>query len=395
MIYKLSEEQLNKLSYIHQSIEGLITVKELAEKIYTSERQAWRLKRKVSEMGPEGILHGNSGRTPHNKLNKNLEYQIVQVFNDWRENTDEGINASHLCDILQRRHNIVISRKTCWKVLKSRGLILNARKVKKHRTRRERRKREGEILFLDGSPHYWLGKDQHRCTLILCIDDATSKALGGTFVKEENRNSCFEVAYRVFSQYGLPHSFWLDRGSQFITTRGEGLLYTQTPRPTQWQNAMYNLGIQLIFASSPQARGRGERANLTFQKRLAAELQYFKIQNMKEATDYLQNIFIPDYNECFSVPASEKSIWRKAPDNYKLLTTLAARQERKVLNDNTVKNNGIRYQLLKRKGVSTFARNLVEVQEWYDGSFHIIHPRYGDLKYTSQREYNERRVCMP
>lgn len=395
--HKWTLKEVNRIATLKQALDGHITVKEAAEHLGISERQAWRLKRQLSIDGKAALRHGNKGRVPHNLLSRETHERIIEVFLDWKRSTDEGLNASHLRDILERDHDIKISRQTCWRILRRSTLLINTRRVRKHRKRRDRREQEGDVLYLDGSPHRWYGEKYAKTTLILCTDDATSKALWGIFTPEENRNGCFAVTYEVMRRYGIPRSFWLDRASQFITTRGEGVVVRQTAQPTHWLDAMHILGVRCIFANSPQARGRGERANGTFQDRLAAELQYRNIRTDKGATKFLNEVFIPEYNARFSVePANPTSAWRKVPETMDLRTILAARYERRVLNDNTVKHNGVRYQLLRMNGVRTFARDHVEVQEWYDGSHHVVHPRHGDLKYEAKREAsNHRRAIHP
>jgi transposase len=380
-------KEINRVSTVKQAIDGHITVREAAEHLQMSERQVWRLKRQVKARGAAGIKHGNKDRVPHNKLGQEERDELMKIFMDWKHKCDEGLNASHFCDILKRDHQIVYSRQTLWRLLKSYGMI-TVRHKRKHRTRRQRREQEGDILFLDGSPHRWFGEKYPSSTLLLCTDDATSKALWGIFVPEENRNGCFEVAYEVMMKYGIPRSFWLDRASQFITTRGKGVHVTQSELPTHWQDAMQVLGVRCMFASSPQARGRGERANGTFQGRLIAELQYRRIRTNAGGTKFLNEQFIPEYNKRFAIPAANPvSAWRRLPQNVDLKMILSARHERRVLNDNTVKHAGIRYQILKMNGVRTFAREKVEVQEWFDGSFHVVHPCHGDLKYEATKEF--------
>src|SRR5262249_28083151 len=164
-----------------------------------------------------------------------------------------------------------------------------------------RRGREGELLFLDGSPHPWFGLNRPSCCLLLASDDATGKPLWGQFQPEEDRDGCFAVCYHVFVRFGLPGAFYLDRASQFVTTRYGGLQALHDPdrEPTHFEKAMSQLKMGLIFAYSPQARGRGERLNGTFQDRLVAELGLRKIRDPRRATEYLNAHFIPRYGRRF------------------------------------------------------------------------------------------------
>lgn len=236
-------KEMKRINVIENFSNGIITGKQAAKELAISYRQVLRLKKDLIKYGPEGLKHGNKGRIPSNKIKFETRDLILSTYQDWRNNTDVGVNASHLTDILLRDHKLKVSRQTTWRLLKRFGLYVNTRSLRKFRKRRDRRENMGDILYLDGSPHRWFGERYPKSTLVICSDDATTSALWGVFTDEENRNACFEVVYEVFKKYGLPSSFWLDRASQFITTRGEGLHVRQKELPTHWQNAMYNLGL--------------------------------------------------------------------------------------------------------------------------------------------------------
>ena len=146
---------------------------------------------------------------------------------------------------------------------------------------------------------------------------------------------CFDAAYNVFSKYGLPASFYLDRASQFKTTRKKYDYSEQPPPPTAWQQAMSNLAIRCIFAFSPQARGRGERMNGSFQGRLVAELQFNNIRTLEAGTKYMNEVFIPDFNKRFAVEAPEEPVWRKNLNMTDVAFALGVAEKRLVQNDNT------------------------------------------------------------
>lgn len=374
-------KEMKKALILEKVIAGVMSVSQASEEMELSYRQVLRLKKKLILEGPSAVIHKNKNRSPRHALTAELKRKVITVFMDWRWKTDEGLNASHLSDILLRDYNLKISRQSTWRILKSNGLQVRTRRVRKYRKRRERREQMGDILYLDGSPHRWFGEKHPKATLILCTDDATTKALWAIFVPEENRNACLEVAYEVFVRYGLPMNFWLDRASQFINSVGSKDGIAQPP--THWQNAMYNLGIRNIFAHSPQARGRGERANGTFQDRLCAELQYRNISDLREATNFVNSTFIPEYNRKFSVdPKNEQSLWRKPPPGIDLRYVLCARTDRRVQNDNTVKHNGRKFQLLKKPGERTYAGRIIEVQDWFDGSTHIVFKSFEEIPFV-------------
>jgi transposase len=375
--------EMKRALVLEKVIANVMSVSHAATELDLSYRQTLRIKKDFIKLGPNVLRHKNEGKTPKHAVSSDTKRRVLSVFMDWKNKTDDGLNAAHLADILLRDYNLKISRQTSWRILKENGLQIKTRKVRKFRKRRERREQMGDILYLDGSPHHWFGEKHPKATLVLCSDDATTKALWAVFVEEENRNACLEVAYEVFTRYGLPMSFWLDRASQFITTRGTGVRNPQSELPTHWQNAMYNLGIRNIFAHSPQARGRGERANGTFQDRLCSEFQYRNISDLKEATDFVNKVFIPEYNKKFSVePKNQEGIWRKPPEGINLKHVLCARTDRKVHNDNTVKHNGRKFQLLRKPKERTYAGRVIEVQDWFDGSVHIVFKSFEEIPFT-------------
>lgn len=167
-------------------------------------------------------------------------------------------NFTHLSETLEERERISISRETLRQWLRPLGFGSKMRRQPHYRKRRKRSEKEGQMLFLDGSPHGWFNDE--KTTLILCTDDATGKPLWGIFRTDEDNDGCFAVCEAVFQKHGLPAPLYLDRASQFTTTRHGGIHISQNDtEPTPFERAMGELGIRLIFADSPQARGRGER----------------------------------------------------------------------------------------------------------------------------------------
>ena len=184
-----------------------------------------------------------------------------------------------------------------------------------------------------------------------------------------------------FRRYGLPDSMYLDKASQFTTTRHGGThRFQRDDQPTSFEVAMNRLAVQLIFALTPQARGRGERINGSFQGRLVAELRRAGIKTAEAATDYLNRIFIPKYASHFGAkPRNPSSAFRKLPPGVDLHTILCAHHYRNVENDNTISLRGIRYQLLPSRRTVRLAATDADVQEWFDGTVHVFHPRAGEV----------------
>jgi transposase len=370
-------DQLQRFQICQALLEGTLTTDEAAAALGIGRRQVLRLKARLRTDGPQGLVHGNTARQPANKTPEHLKQRVLHLA----ATTYAHFNFSHLADALAEDHQIFLSDETLRRWLRPLGRGRPPRRGK-HRRRRTRRAREGELLFLDGSPHRWFGPRRASCCLLLCSDDATGKPLYGKFQPEEDRDGCFEVCYHVFCRFGLPGAFYLDRASQFVTTRHGGVRVLHDPdrTPTHFETAMSQLKVGLIFAYSPQARGRGERLNGTFQDRLVAELTRHRISTAARATEYLNTTFIPRFGRRFGrAPADGRPAWRAVPAGLELRAVLCARFTRVVANDHTVRFEGQVYQLLPPPRCPSLARSEVQVQQWFDGSIHFAHERYGTI----------------
>jgi len=368
-------QQVSRFAVLQHLHQGGINNVQAAEALQISVPQVQRLRRRIEQLGPPGVLHGNAGRAPANKAEHACREHLVQLV----QQHYADYNFSHLEDTLAREHGLVISRETLRRWLRPLGIGRPMRRLKKHRRRRPRSPREGQLLFLDGSPHRWFGPEQPECCLLLASDDATGKPLVGLFQPSEDRDGCFRVCLRLFKSYGLPAAFYLDRASHFLTTR-HGLPEGETLPPTQFQRALSELAVALKFAHSPQARGRGERLNGSFQGRLVAEFVHERIADLEQASDFLNRSFIPRYQLRFAcAPQDARPAWRAVPARIDLRAVLCRQETRVVAHDNTVALDGARWQLLPIKRCQSYVRARVTVQCWTDGSLHVVHPRWGEL----------------
>lgn len=371
----LTMKELNRYSIIQSLIERNMTNNQAAANLSLSKRQIIRLKKKVKEQGVKGVIHGNKGRQPAHAFSSEFKKHIIELA----EIRYFDFNFSHMAEMLLDHEDIRVNRETLRQWLRPYGFGSKVRKVKMHRKRRKRSPKEGYMLFLDGSPHCWFGNE--LSTLILATDDATGKPLWGCFQPQEDLNGCFAVCQKVFEKYGLPVCFYLDKASQFTTTRHGGLHVVQSDKkPTHFERAMAELGIGLIFANSPQARGRGERINGVFQDRLVAELRLNRIKSVQQATVYLNEVFIPSYIKRFGqTPEDPVPAWRALPESMNILNILCRRFQRTVKNDNTISVNGTQLQLLPTRSRLHFAKAKVRVNLWVDGTWHVFHPRKGEI----------------
>jgi len=373
-----TEPEVKRLTVIHRAFSGL-SARSAADMLDLSARQVFRLKAKVRTTGDKGIRHGNCGRRPHNAKPASLRQQVLDLYQ-----TDfSKYNACHFAEALAEEKGIKLSPDTIRRWLRAAGIPPKHRhrSQSNHRRRRERRSRFGELVFIDGSPHPWFGPALPTATLILATDDATGIPLYGQFDPEETLNGCFSVFYQVSRRHGLPAALYLDHAGQFTTTRHGGIhVFQRDDKPTHFEIAMRRLAVELIFANSPQARGRGERINGSFQDRLVAELDHHHITDPAKATDYLNRVFIPKYARRFGVkPPDPSQAFRPIPEGLDLRTILCAKYTREVANDNTISYPGQIYQLKPNTRSVCIAGSQVSVQEWFDGSIHVRHDRAGTI----------------
>jgi hypothetical protein len=374
-----TENDVNRLRVVRQLLKDTkFHASQAATILGLSVRQVFRLKARVGLLKAAGIPHRNRGRTPHNAKPRKLRHRVLTLY----KHKFFDYNFTHFTETLAEEYSILLSRETvrCW--LRSSGLGPPPRhSTRPHRRRRERRARFGELVFLDGSPHHWLGEDRPMLTLILATDDATGMPLQGLFAPQETLDACFEVLYHVACRHGLPAALYLDRAGQFTTTRHGGVhRFQRDDKPTHFEIAMQTLLVGTIFADSPQARGRGERINGSFQGRLVAELRRKGIKTATAATEYLNRVFIPKYAKRFGVaPRDPSPAFKPVPKDIDLRHVLCAKYTRTVANDDTISFNGRCFQLLLTSRRICLVGAKVDVQEWFDGTTHVFHPKTGEI----------------
>jgi transposase len=375
------EPEVKRLTVVRQTFVGL-SARSAAPMLDVSPRQIFRLKAKVRMAGDAGIRHGNCGRQPHNAKPGSLRRRVMELH----ETHFTKYNDYHFAEALEEEYQIRVNPETLRRWLRVGGIPAKRRhhSQSNHRRRRERRARFGELVFLDGSPHHWFGRELPPSTLILATDDATGMPLHGRFEPQETLAGCFNVFYHVGLRYGLPVALYLDHAGQFTTTRHGGThVFQRDDKPTHFEIAMHSLAVELIFADSPQARGRGERINQSFQDRLVAELDHHHITDPSKATDYLNQVFIPKYAKRFGVkPRDPNPAFRQIPEGFDLRTVLCAKTTREVQNDNTISYHGVICQLRPNTRSVAIAGSQVSVQEWFDGSIHIRHEKAGSIPVT-------------
>ena len=331
-----------------------------------STRHTRRMLAAYREDGAAALAHGNRGRRPANATPKTMAAAVVALA----RTRYTGVNHTHLSELLRERESIDIGRDTLRKILTSADVNSpRRRRPPKHRVRRERMPREGMLIQIDGSHHRWLGKDGPQFTLLLAVDDATGTVVNALFRELENTRSYFRLLGGLIRRCGIPLALYADRHAVFKHTPPSAT----AAAPTQFSRAMDELGIQLIFALSPQAKGRVERAAGTFQDRLVSELRLAGAATIDDANRVLTD-FLPRFNRRFGVPAHESQVAYRALDEGMCMEkTLCFKYRRRVARDNTVRYRWRTLQLLPGTDRPTYAGAAVAVLEGLDDSLAVQH----------------------
>src|SRR4030067_433723 len=384
-VINLSQEEITKYQVIKDSLDRKISNNQAATLLGLSTRQIIRLKSKVRGADLRGIVHGNRGKPPKTAIGKETKETILNLY----LNTYNGFNVSHFGEFLKEAHGIDVSRETLRNLLLNSGLRCKAKSQPKHRSRRTRMPKSGLLIQMDSSEHQWLGGDS--IWLIATIDDATGEVPYALFVGSDSTENNMRVIKRLIEKKGIPVALYTDGASHFITQRHYSYRVNLKCdySPTQIQSALNELGVGLIIAGSPQAKGRVERLFGTFQDRLLKELKLHNISSIEQANRYLNNVFIPKFNKKFSIdPKDPESAWRSVPRGVNLDSVVSIKEQRTVMADNTISYKNRVFQILTDKYIISFAKAKVVVEKRLDGSIHI---RYKD-QYLNFKEISSEEI---
>jgi transposase len=361
-----------RLEIINRVYRGELTVVQAALVLGVSERQCYRIKTQVSKGGAKGVVHGNRGRSCKRKTKEKIVRRVLELA----RGKYLGFNDHHLSEKLKEQEQISLSREKVRRILRAEGIASpNKRRGIKHRSRRERRASEGMMLQVDGSPHDWLeGRGPPMC-LIGAIDDATSKVMGALFAPAESSWGYFTLFSEIFKQHGVSQSIYTDCHSVFWTDREPTLaeqLINKKPT-TEVGRGLEELGVSLILAHSPQAKGRIERLWNTFQDRLVSELRLAKAKTMEQARVVLER-YLPEHNRKFSTPAKAEPAWRKV-SALEIQRTLCFKQQRTVAKDNTVTFEGTVLQIPKTSPFRSHTNKRIDVHVLLDGAVEFFYKK--------------------
>lgn len=355
----MSQKERVRLVVMQQVKADELTLAEACEVLGLGYRQTKRVWRRYRLVGDQGLVHGSRGKPGKRAKPAKLRARILARYEERYPDFGPTLAAEYLA-----AEGMVVDHETLrrWRLAQGKPMM---------RRRRQRKPCFGAMAQLDGSHHDWFEGRGPRCVLMVMVDDATNR-VGAQFFEEETTLASYDMFDDWTQQAGMPQSLYVDRDSIY---RCEGVgsvaeqLAGQEPQ-TQFGRAMKQLGVELILANSPQAKGRVERMNGVLQDRLVKALRLEGISDMKSANAFLRKKFLPAFNRKFEVqPASAADVHRKAPRN--LNEVLSWQEDRVVQRDWTVASGGRWYQLDRQHEALSLAGKKVIVRRLRDGAVQL------------------------
>ena len=358
----MSEKELERLSVIHKIIDKRLTQTLGAQQLGLTVRQVKRLVRKYKQDGAEGLVSKQRGQVSNNKFSdqkiENIKKIVLINYYDF--------GPKFATEKLTEKHGIKVSKETLRQWMIDWGLW-QAKRQKQAKTHPQRDRRDcyGELIQIDGSPHPWFEDRGPKCCLLVAIDDATSRLCSLHFEPTETTAGYFKLMRKYINNHGLPLATYSDRHGIFrinIPTAGE-------ETETQFGRAARQLGIEVICANSPQAKGRVERANKTLQDRLVKEMRLLGINDIEAANAYLPT-FMEDHNNRFAVDAksSENAHRKILPTNEEMNLIFSYQEDRTISKNLEISYENVIYQIITnttgyrlRHSIVTVCKDLNEV----------------------------------
>jgi alkylated DNA nucleotide flippase Atl1 len=384
-IIKMSQEELKRLHVIHKAIDKVLTQAQAGELMGLCQRQVGRIVKRVKQEGDKGIIHRSRGRPSNRAIAEEIKEEALRLFKERYHDFGPTLATEKLLEIDKIKLNDETLR--LWLIQKN--IPYKKRKRRPHRQWRQRKHHVGEMIQMDGSSHDWFEGRGDECVFMGYIDDATGKAFG-RFHPYEGTFPAMDSFKRYIKKYGIPLSIYLDKHTTYKSTKKPSIedeLNNVQPL-SQFARALTELGVNVIYADSPQAKGRIERLFGTFQDRLIKEMRLRNIKTIEEANRFL-GYYLPIYSKRFAVkPINDADLHRAIPQGIDLDKILCVKTSRALRNDFTIAHNRKLYQI-----ENDINAKRVMVEERIDGSMLITHKdvnlRFKEIASRPKREQQE------
>ena len=384
----LSQEQLKTFTVINRFIDKSISRQQAASLLGLSTRQITRLKKGVLTSGAESLIHKNTGRKPAHAVTDETKEAVLKIYS--RPELSRA-NFLHFKDILLADFGIALSYSALSSILKNAGFESPKKKKIRHRThRRTRKPHPGQLIQIDATPYEWFGGNT-KYALHGAIDDATGNVVGLFLTQNECLYGYLETMRQCCVDFGVPQTIYSDNHTIFRSPKTgkltmDELIAGKTVHLTQFGRSMHELGIDLIFAKTPQAKGRIERLWVTLQSRLPVEFAKRGITTVADANRFLEEEYKELFNQRFSVEPEAESIFVPLAEGMDIDTILCVKHKRKTDAAGTFSFKNGCFQILDEGFPIINARKEIEV---------LLNPRYGIRIAYGGRIYETIRYLKP
>lgn len=380
----MTQKEVNRYVIIKKLINKEINGTHAAELLKLSVRHIKRLKAKVRQYGPKGLIHGNRSNPGNRRIPEQEREKIIELLHKHYSDFKPGFASEKL----SKKHNIQRDPKTIRQIMIKEELWKPRRKKQKeYRSWRQRKACYGEMEQFDGSYHYWFERRGPYCCLLASIDDATGIPTKAKFAKDEGVFPVFNFWKEYLKEHGKPYSIYLDKFSTYKMSQRAAQENHDTL--TQFQRAMKELHIEPITAHSCQAKGRIERLFNTFQDRLVKELRLANISTIEQGNKFLEQVFLPEYGIKYAVEPRSTVNLHKAlsqKERAKLDSIFSKQDTRVIKNDFTVSFKKQWHQLLPDQPVTICKQDTIVVEEHLDNSIKFrLRGKYLNYKIIPER----------
>lgn len=364
----MSAKERRRLVVLAEVREGKLTLVGAAEVLRLGYRQMKRVWKRFQAKGDAGLIHRSRGRRGSRATPKATQTKILARYRERYPDFGPTLAAEHLA-----KDGLKVDHETLRRLLVAEGLWTLGRPRQKHRQWRERKASFGQMVQLDGSHHDWFEGRRDKAVLMVMVDDATNR-LKARFSEEETTQASYDVFEAWVQQRGVPQSLYVDRDSIYRCERAPSVVeqIAEEEPQTHFGRAMAQLGVELILANSPQAKGRVERCNGVLQDRLIKEMRLRGISDLETANHYLEREFLPDYERRFSIaPASPANVHQAKPRH--LDEILSWEEKRVVRKDWTVSWDNRFFQIDRDHENLSLAGRSVLVRRLRDGRMQLLY----------------------
>ena len=357
---QMSRQDLQRVEVLTEVLAGRRTTVSAAGVLGVSLRQAQRLLARYRAGGGGAMIHRSRGRPASNRLGPGVQEYVLELV---RQNFRD-FGPTLAAEALLERHGVEVSRETLRKWMVADGLWLSRKQRRSFHQPRLRRESYGELIQIDGSDHRWFEQRGEPCTLLVFIDDATSKLMQLRFVPSESTDSYFSALQGYLNDHGCPVAFYSDKHTVFRVNRPDAMGGSGM---TQFGRALAELNIEILCANSSQAKGRVERANRTLQDRLVKELRLAGICDMAAGNLFLPS-FVEHFNERFALPAQKtENLHRALHVKATQLTDILCHREQRHVSQQLTMAYDRKQIILERSEISEkLAGQYVEIYDFID-----------------------------